>query len=649
MANEIAPKIYSWEQKKENLYKKIDNKIQSIINIKHLAYNIKDCGLDDMEKIFDQKIDLLKNELNEDELKKIDDYLFILEKIQKIETEIVSLDRAIGNKPMEYWSEDRATKDDLYAVQKVEELEDESMRLLESIKNESNDETIFLGKIKIFFNGILNKKRQVINLKNQLKINPKEFFQTLSNYGYDLEKDYDQGMVKFIFSGYSLNIIIKNDLYEEIVNDFSVGMHCHGSAINIINGEDENIEKTIRHEENHSLSESFIQRDFKMSEIIFNCIEKNFYDYEKLLSEDQSIPEIKQKIEYIENKFSKEILNFSHYYHSELIADIDDLGEGQISTIFYEYKGFIDKIEGLKCNRPESVRLIGKLLKNTNEQFSEYFKKLSDIFYTSKKVNKLEESKAAILLFEPKGSNTKMERIRKYLIYLDDKFEAYEILKNIISPGSYFKQIENELAERGKNEIINIFFHDYDKMQSLLQKSNSCYFFKKENVYKLSEILDKNDEKNIIISPEEGMAIIENIDNISVHDIIKLIKENNFLHISEIISYDDEIKNIAKKIGCPQMENFVEEKFSYWMFDLYYNNCIMIDNFQNLAELYTSWPFDKTQMNDYIKDLLKDGYIYKDYEEKLGKNFNHQTIKDSNFFIFLKNIEADIELEKFLT
>jgi len=612
------------EEQRELYYKKIEAKINIINDSRKFIEENRFTESEKLEPIIKDKLkgiimELLKNKFITDE--QINNCYKQLSLIfKKVDLEIK---QSINRRRLQEESHktgnlgiDEETKELWGEFKKVEE---------EYNKIIDNEDLIFLRQLNFFYNHLLMKKSVTEDLKNEYENDKVKFYSSTKNCcRLDLSQiPGDKYSIQF--SGYSINIILSSEEFEKFSGKTTnTGIHIANTPYIIIKGE--NNSDSIRHEENHNLSESFTD-DVIYAKRNFNYIKDNF----AFLNGKGINPDFK-KNEY--EKIKKEIENYSNQNFSEIIADIDEISERNINTFYVNLLNFFKNLQEFskEVNNEEIKKILNESITKGQNKFINIINKLSDIFFASNEIDLTEEAKGSVILF-------KYNNIRKAEKYIkhkvgEEKYDFYKRIKPLICNGSYFidqdkyfnEHIIDKAMEKFINNDLNIFDDDktIELMKNYLEKNELASFYRLDNLKNVIAYLEKNN----ILDNKDKDNIFNSIKNSGTNDFIKIVDYNklNFEKLQDLI------KNIKDLGKITEIDDF--EYISYGVKRFYILNlfikCLGGGNYQEIENIYKDWPYEKK----YFIEGVKDGY------DKFKNNIHIDKLK---LFGFLDKINIEHE------
>jgi hypothetical protein len=472
---------------KELLEQKIDGKIKIINEAKNLVKENRDLEFSEFEKKLKEFFDNVKKCFGNDFEKDYEEYQKLREKINIILSREMDI------------SEEELLLD--YSLGEIEEndLSEEDKKIIENSKKDEeieneyfekrNEDFSFLDSLDNFLEDIKRKKEITESLKSSYK---EEGFSAIEqSFPEDISvlSKEEKEKIKIEFRGFSVNVIFTNEIFEKFFGKGCSGMHFTGTVFNSIL-ETSRIKKTIEHEENHLLSNSFVSNVVYSKDLIESIKSKikNFNELKNLEAPDTILENSKKSImEKMEKYFS---VNFS-----ELIADMDFLPIGdKIRNYLYQFKLSIDELELFVENLEDKDSKIDfySSIDKLEEKFIKRTNNLIDIFFIANETGFEEDAKGAMLLF--KGNNGKIERYLKNKVG-NTRYELIKSLRTLIKETE-----ENKVVIRGKKSVeqylLMYIFGSIKKSDKLLGRVNKKNFFTTQELEDINNNLDtlkKND------------------------------------------------------------------------------------------------------------------------------------------------------------
>ncbi|MGW8184936.1 MAG: hypothetical protein ACWGHO_02390 [Candidatus Moraniibacteriota bacterium] len=443
-------------EKKENLYEKVEMKIQTILDFRKLAENninqspdefagSLNSGLEDVKKKLGAEKIAQYELLQEKRLKKfeLDERVYELLSILYPDSESDDDDSEIKTLS----ADEIAAEKEAHAEYEI--LDEEANNLHNEIrKMEEDDDLVFISELETFTQSMLQKKKRTLKLLERIGEKEENISDVIFS-GYEFKE-----APKILSAGICINIILSPEDYKAIRGGNSSGTHLHGQPINIIK-DTFGKESTIRHEENHNISESFAPNVMYIDSFI-KGLESKVVRIGNDIYPDFYIEDMKQRVE-------REIASYYKWNYHEILADIDRLPEGDMSTFLYNYSRAERKIrlfaDGIE-DKEFSKRLHQKI-DEMETNFLTYFNNLSNIFYAANKMGKTEETKALMVLF---GNGKGIRKIERQLRHYDPSYDNLVLLRRFTGELDYTKDNSSAVL----NDILGISFNKPSKVSSRL-------------------------------------------------------------------------------------------------------------------------------------------------------------------------------------
>jgi hypothetical protein len=610
----------------ENLYKKIESKISIIRDIRNFVNEISSLSPEDFDRRCQEKTESIKRSFSEDTRALFSKVVELYEKYEELTRQLVLKE--------ESGDSDKELSDQRYdeLEREIEEIEAEISGILK------NDDVRFLMQVKKFFENISVKRRYVYMMEKLYRENPEKFWERVVSIVKGLET-VDKNKIVVLFSGISINLILPEEEFNKINPNVS-GFHIYGSAYNIIR-DGPMKEETIRHEENHNISESLYPY------FNFDFVE----GIEQLKRMEKIAPDI--VLNRFKEKVKKMIKNYADNFSYELIADIDAIAEEGIFTFLFKFLRLFKKAIFL-IREIENTNMKSELymaLIESSKIFVEYIKKLSIIFFVVKELGTkedIEKIKAVIVLFGPKRLS-KVERYVKYLIG-SLKYEIILRLHPFLGEKVYFKQIQLLLKKRRDSRKARLLEHimgEYHPIDLFEIKFSFLSFFRLDNIKKLTTALltlktrNKEDYNELLkwlrgLIDEKVLIELENMDIDEIFD-----KDPSLLEFDTFFELYSSIKFVINELSLSILDKFIEERLPYFFFYKHYEGAIKSDNFEELEIIYNKWPDKRYLFNEVLLTIIEDGVVFEDYAVFHNKIYSKETIKESNFWRFLSKIGLD--------
>lgn len=464
MNMENIPAAKTKEARREELYEKLEKKKESVSQLIELFSSDEFEGRELVAQAEDIFLKI-KADMPEEavkglgQLQQIDQELRELYKAEDIYSSKEAGD--LSSEEVEAW--DNIQK-------KIEEKIEEGQKL------EENDDIKFLYVLDGGMKG-LKEKAEVYEA---YKMDPKKVALPSGLRGVRKKEEQQSKL--------SVNIIIDSREYSKKIGSQSSGVHFRGTIFNAIRNipDRQEMKKTTLHENSHCIYECFNG----WSIVDFEKVRKIF---------DRVIRHIKEKNpKFIIGKniesFQKIAKYFFHSSQGELVANFDELLEGDMHTELKEYHDIVSNIKKLsnqvsdeksisRQDKDILLKLVAKFEQDIAVNFRDFYTKLSDYLFVAQQENKVNDLHSLMLLFSPDDYH----KIGKYLEHKigPDKYRMYQIIRRIIKD-PYFEDLD--MSPRDKMLGLILFREKHVNIVSPLNLRSAGHPFSRKNIGMLMDI-----------------------------------------------------------------------------------------------------------------------------------------------------------------
>jgi len=595
----------------EDIYAKVDYKINTILEIRQFINEHADKDPDELQIIFQKKLEEIEKNFGHDICQKKLQLLELKKESDLVEEEL----------------EKEAEKEK--NTKKFNKLFNKSQSIDEQISDLKDDDVLFFLTVEGFFENITSKRKEVLELKQLFEDSREKFFIFLfEKLGLPDTNNQDDFEVRF--DGYSINIRIKKDTYEKIYKKTSVGIHFSGTVINFIKERTspENELDTINHENNHNISESFVDNNGNLD--ILSLISKKLERIER--SKKNNFPDfiIEEELTRL-NSLAEQYL---HRQFDEIIGDIDSIAEGKIHTFLSDFSKKIDKLKKTNIEDEQLKLRVDQFSENGIEQISQILDKISSIFFAAQKTGMVEKAKAGIVLF----GIEKMEKVERQLRHDNFNFETYQKLRPIISKEQHFRAINLILKADKINAYFNAMFSANNKTENtstlhfvaakLKEFSQPETFFDLENMQNLSELLEKNSD--FVLSEDEKDILTSRLKKVKTYLLPEIPIEHRVENLKILL-------DLNKKLKINSPENPMENRIipHYMIIPVF--EAITYNEIESVSQIYESGLFEPEKLKGYLISAL-DIVIDTEVNNKKERKAYINKLKKSSFAEFLNKI-----------
>ncbi len=419
-----SQEMQSDHEHREKIYEQIDEKIAYIVLLKRFVREHVQLDSHAMRAALSEQVAPFIELLSQEERNLFDEYVRIRGSLRAI-AESSLLGQRDGDK----------------------EAYDDICRACDEIlmKSASNKELQFAMVVGAFIEAIEGRFDETAQLQGMYKSDRDAFFERIATLTHS--DNVGDLCEEVRFNGFAVNVILSDENFHtakicgRVRADSVNGVHMGRTSINYIcQKDDPAIElESIRHEENHILSESFARTISSQEQFhrLYNFLLVGDGDTSFGDSSRRELPKIHSDIERVLRKRAR----YPSHNIGELIADIDSMFDGNITTFLvalYDY--FNDINDVLDCVQDEKAYAIGvEIFQDMKENAFAFLDTLSRIAFVAQKLGKQEEMKAAIILFDPSDVRH-VERYAKHL-YTAARYQFWATLQPVICDGSYFASV----------------------------------------------------------------------------------------------------------------------------------------------------------------------------------------------------------------
>lgn len=459
-----------------------------------------------------------------------------------------------------------------------------------------------------FVEHIVKKKKEVAALEKMYLADKNTFLEkTLLGAG-DEQAEFAKKEV--VFSGLNVNIILDDKEYNVIEKKTGQqrktnGLHAVDTVINYIRRTDGQKE-TIQHEENHTVSECFVNK-IRKPEFMLHAAALTV-SLEDVLS-DTAHPSKKEK--QVQQK-KKELRDYVRWYAdrntNELIADIDWLADGDVATFFNEFLKDRDNLQELIAiqKNKEITEILEKGLHEYDEQFADYMSRLSDLFFVAKRTGNTEDVKAAVILFKP----SQIRHIERYTKDLcgSDEYELNARLRPLLCEGNYFQSV-NKYNPRRTGVFLKEYTDEQMVYESLATRDATESFFNVDNVVQVDALLERT---QLSLDEDERIKIKELLVTELPNrlDPMYILKSNEGQGgVAWIAILDQHLKNIGQTLDIALFEDFVDGQLTPAYAKMSFYGITQYSNVRSLQEAYEKWPMNREVLRQEYLMLLENGEV----------------------------------------
>ena len=610
--NESVP-ISKQEIRRDELLARVENKVETIEELKVFAEVNEHLSVEELQIESDRQLELIKSKFSE-KLGRLAEY-------KKVHSELMEL---IGPMDSILESEDFVASGEL--LDKENELTEKENEL------KKDTDVVFLVKVEKFFENLVKKRTETLQLQKLFQDNEKLFYVRLAVI-MGLKKSGDLKDVGLIWGGYSLSLLCGDNLVSKIdsLEAGNNGCHFPGSVINAVSGKNKNWQSTVVHENNHNLEEMFGDSGTQYSDQLLNNLNAQM---ERLLRlRELQAPEA--LMAGIEETIKNKVAEYCYQNFNEIVADIDRIGERGIATFLSNFRRALNAVEKFveQVKDPEIKNWLMASLDETEENFAGILKDIGDMFFAAKELGDVDKAKASLILFHSEN----IDEALKYLSWhFGPRFDFLVSLRPVLQGGAYFPIIE-KLAQgspTAENRLLLSIFgvapQPTNRAETfdlkLATKTDLSSFFELDNIRLLAETLAK--DESLKLTEQEKEKFGQLFDDSSPETVSRLTNDE-FLELVEKILF------IAQRLELPKLVSFGLENISYQYFakDIY--RAIGDNDFTKPLDLFKRWPFDKSLLLNVLND--DGGYFIEECADKTNIQKFYQDLGLGEFFAeFLK-------------
>lgn len=503
-----------------------------------------------------------------------------------------------------------------------------------------HEDALYLSKVEDFFKSILEKRTQVLAWQEKYSANQDNFYQELAEATeYDFSS-LDLEKVEISFSGYAINIILFAEDYDRVVGGDTHGVHFRETVFNFIK-QREGVDSTIRHEENHNLSESFAVG--RTGEVYIDRVRNSFQVITRMEILGASEAILEEMYPTAHNCVAQHIQGIFH----EAIADIDALAVGSMKGFFYHYINSIDdlnrfykaEVEGKSSSRLQALFL--EAFQEMQEKFIDFIEQLSFIFYIAQRVNKLEEAKAAVILY---GANN-IGKVERYLKRFCPEYKLLKAVHPVIMQGSYFREV-GERASKASSFYKEIVYGSKrrasdEAVLTIKKRHDYKYFFQLANLKRAADLFSR-DQQVIMLTEQEQQYLAGLIESIGFQAWEELDSENSLYTIRKLAPYLEMLDLVLTRLGV-NSETWSHDCAEYFAY-IFCTEAIRSDDFTELDALYQLPQLRRKRIDDALIDHLQDGFVFEDYG--FENDDDPREIRKTKLWDFLKRVGLEERAEQ---
>jgi hypothetical protein len=288
-------------------------------------------------------------------------------------------------------------------------------------------------------------------------------------------------------------------------------------------------------------------------------------------------------------------------------------------------------------------QLLDESVKKMKTLFADYISRLSTIFFSAKRLGIVDKAKAAIILFKPDQLN-KIER------QLDCDHPTYKIFKAMqpLIADTYFESVNSKIrryrSDPDREFIVDMFGRDainesYDVIDMLDVRNRPSNFFRNDNISSLAEALNDS-ESRVGLDDSDKLAIKDGLKNFDWDAFSDLLDSDRDLkQVDGLQNWYQNLKRISDYFEIPELMDMGEFLVGTFVIREY-NQAIKKDDFSTIEDIYSRWQGDKTPLDTTLIAVYHD-LLLRDYRAELGKKYDANTIKESEFWKLLQKFGLD--------
>ncbi|MCL5011231.1 MAG: hypothetical protein M1127_03450 [Patescibacteria group bacterium] len=399
----------------------------------------------------------------------------------------------------------------------------------------SHRDADFVVKANYFLDGLIMKKKEVIEHKETFSADPVFFFRDA--LGYDNYKAIRlKDKIRADFSGFDANIILPSKDFEAVTGEPPdvVAQHIVHSVFNLIK-DTENLEDYIKHEAKHSLFELFIDNKVPKPQRFLTNIQKHINEFGNLEETGAETSRMEKQ----KKSMQTSVENYIFDVFEELIVEMDSMETGQVGS-FFSYMSEVSK--GLSSFlsfplSPELKEILSGFCDVLKKQFAALLSELSTAFFVGGKTGKLDDVKMALVVLSPEEIIRK-RKLTKFTEYIVGKrqYDLHSGIEGLVGTDLLFnaQQLDNSLAAK------------------TIWENKLCGFFEPSNIKKAASILQTNQNSLRLENKERQMMVIM-LHRLSKERLHKIIK-----NIDNFPDFHQDIQIIAEKLDLDILLDFVD-------------------------------------------------------------------------------------------
>ncbi|MCX6713516.1 MAG: hypothetical protein NTV48_00185 [Candidatus Vogelbacteria bacterium] len=624
------------EAKREGLFERIENKIETIEELRAFAEANEALSAEDLEAECERQLELIKSKFPEKQEKFLD-YQVLNKAMTDFRQEHhrdipINFEEGVENIETDYSGIKMEEAD-----KEREEIEEE-WAIGENISELTKDPDVaFLVKVDTFFENLVKKRKEMVELQDFFHSDKEEFYNRVAKIvGLDNPAMIEEA--ELIWGGYDLTLLCESNLAEKIIIKGATGTHFVGSVINVVSkGKD--WQGSANHESNHNLGEMFEDRGNFYSAVWIDRLSQSINRLNTFKTGPKSIDFIVQR----EKRMLREIISeYCHDNFNEIIADIDRIGEGEINTFLSNFRRALYGMEKIieQIEDPEIKELAETSLNEAEEGFAEILKIVGNIFFASKELGDIDKAKASLILFE----TGRLDQAVKYMSWhFGSKFDFLYCLRPVLQGSAYFSVADN-LRGRAieQSGLVGILGRDgvYGRTQTfdftLAEKTGLESFFELENIRQLAKTLEQDPSLKLA---EEDKNKFEPLFDNPTPEVISDLDNDEFLELVKKIVF------IAERLAIPELVSFVQERVAYQYFARSIYRSVDDGDFAEPLDLFMRWPFAKELL---LEVLTHDGGGFIDeYLERQGIKPSIEELRETGIGKFYQAVGLGEMIDKY--
>lgn len=632
-SGEVQPR----SERVTELYEKVDFKIASVLRLQKMVEDNQNLPPEQLAATLKKAEREIVAQFGDETEKKLARLLLLKEQLTKLSRAIEAIHRRNAEvnqtrgeeMDFEFSEQDQAELDRLDSQR--DQVVDEYDALHQS------EDLQFLEKVHNFGRKVTRKRQAVLERQAAFARDPQQFMQAINP---QLNPDNTQ----ILFSGYAVNIIIDSKIYDALgIYKGSNGFHKEGTIFNYIRkGKDpESVRRTIVHEETHNLTESFMPTVYYREQFVdgLTIAIQRLKRMTEMHAPAVILGDVRKSI-------LKRIEEYASHNSDEILADLDTLAEGNISTYFTNFLETLKDVERLVAGIQdvEMKAEIRESLHKLENSFVKKIRQIGSLLWAAEKFERTDETKAGIVLFHDHLGKAERQLERHV-----PQYSFYQGFFLLLSEGrsTTAKKTRKMIAKNKSPEekFISMFFPELhgsiERTVERLASPESLVneFLAPENIQRIAKA--RKDFSEVTGLDVKEIEVVKNkFEHATYLTVLKAHPE--LIEIEPLSRYLEAMQTIQDVVPFADIAEHILND----VIDLRYQKSIATDDFSYVQELWDQWRWDKIILEEALLGFLEH-FAVSDYADR-GKRYTKRTIKKSSFWKFLSNVGLEKKAEEVL-